>query len=361
MSPSVQALPFARFLAARRARAVAAIAGPAVVLLLAALLAVGSGALPISSHATIRALYSGVFGRASALEGDEAIVWNLRLPRVLMAALVGASLGCSGGALQGLFRNPLVDPYLLGIAGGATFGATLAMSIGGRLAQPFAEALFAPGGASVLVPLYAFLGSIGAVTLTLLLARAGTKSRATSLLLAGIVVGSILVASTQCLMMRDSDRLHALVSWTLGNLAMTSWADLRWAFPYAVSGMVVLYALARGLDSLQLGEETARTLGVRTRTLRVGVIVGASLATAAAVAFVGAIGFVGLVAPHAMRRIGTPQHRVLLPASALAGAALLVLADLAARTVVRPAELPVGVVTTLLGGPFFLWLLRRRS
>jgi iron complex transport system permease protein len=141
---------------------------------------------------------------------------------------------------------------------------------------------------------------------------------------------------------------------------MASWADLRWAFPYAAAGMVVLYGLARGLDALQLGEDTARTLGVRTRALRIGVIIGASLATSAAVAFVGAIGFVGLVAPHAMRRLGIPHHRVLLPASAIAGAALLVLADLAARTVVRPAELPVGVVTTLLGGPFFLWLLRRQ-
>ena len=162
-------------------------------------------------------------------------------------------------------------------------------------------------------------------------------------------------------MLRDADRLRAVFAWSLGNLALSNWGDLGRALPYALAGIGLLSLLARGLDALQLGEDTARTLGVNARWLRIGVVVGASLATAAAVAFVGIIGFVGLVAPHVMRRLGTPGHRVLIPASALGGGALLVLADLGARTLVRPAELPVGVITTLIGGPFFIWVLRRQS
>jgi iron complex transport system permease protein len=161
-------------------------------------------------------------------------------------------------------------------------------------------------------------------------------------------------------MLRDADRMRAVISWTLGSFSWASWSDIAAAGPYALAGLAALLLLARGIDALQLGEDTARTLAPRLGWLRLGVIAAASLATAAGVAFVGVIGFVGLVAPHVMRRLGTPDHRTLIPASALAGAVLLVLADLAARTLTRPAELPVGVITTLLGGPFFLWLLRRR-
>jgi iron complex transport system permease protein len=347
--------------AGRRARAVGALVCSGLVLFFAVVLSAGSGALSISPHATLAALAAGVQGRASGLDGAQAIVWNLRFPRVLMAALVGAGLGTSGAAMQGLFRNPLADPYLLGVASGASFGATLALSVGGRLAQAFTETPFAPGGTSALVPLLAFFGAVGAVVLTLALSGVGDRAKTTSLLLAGVAVGGVLVSLTTYLMLRDADRLRAVFSWTLGNLALSSWADLRGALPYEIIGMGMLYALARGLDALQLGEDTARTLGVGARSLRISVIVGASLATAGAVAFVGIIGFVGLVAPHIMRRMGTPGHRVLLPASALGGAVLLVLADLGARTIIRPAELPVGVITTLVGGPFFLWLLRRES
>jgi cobalamin transport system permease protein len=345
--------------ASRRRRAAAAVGGAGLVLAGAVVLSAASGALPIPLRATLAALAAGVRGHAATLHGAEAIVWNLRFPRVLMAALVGASLGTSGAAMQGLFRNPLADPYLLGVASGAAFGATLALSLGGGLAEAFTSAPFAPGGASGLVPLFASLGAAGAVLCTLLLSRAGGRSKTTALLLAGVVVGGVLVSLTTCLLLRDADRLRAAFSFTMGNFALSSWGDLGRALPYAATGMGVLYALARGLDALALGEDSARTLGVSVRAVRVGVIVGASLATGAAVAFVGIVGFVGLVAPHVMRRLGTPTHRVLLPASALGGAALLVFADLGARTLIRPAELPVGIVTTLAGGPFFLWLLRR--
>jgi iron complex transport system permease protein len=161
------------------------------------------------------------------------------------------------------------------------------------------------------------------------------------------------------LMLRDADRIRAVFAWTLGNLSFADWQALETVFPYAALGLAILFALARPLDGLQLGDDTARTLRIRVRRVRLGIILGASLATAASVAFVGLVGFVGLIAPHVMRRICTPLHRPLFVASSLGGAALLVLADLLARTLTRPAELPVGVVTTLLGGPFFLWLLRR--
>ncbi len=346
----------------RNARTLVAIPGSALLLACAIVLSVGSGALPISLHATLVALSAGVRGHASELEGAGAIVWSLRVPRVLLAALAGASLGSSGAAMQGLFRNPLADPYLLGVASGASFGAVLALTLGGRLSEAFAEVPFVPGLTSGLVPLFAFFGALGAVLAALALSGGGRgRSAANSLLLGGVVVGSVLASLTTVLMLRDADRLRAVFSFTLGNLELASWAELAHVAPYAALGMTILYALARGLDALQLGEDTARTLGVRAGALRVGVILGASLATAAAVAFVGTIGFVGLVAPHVMRRVGTPRHRVLLPASALGGGAFLVLADLGARTLIRPAELPVGVVTTLVGGPFFLWLLRRES
>jgi iron complex transport system permease protein len=329
-------------------------------LVVAMIVSAGLGALPVTVWTTLEALWGGLRGQTAAFDSVHAIVWNLRLPRVFMAALVGASLGCSGAAMQGLFRNPLADPYLLGVASGASFGATLALAASGQLAQAFSDAPWTPGSGSSLLPLFAFLGAVGAVLITLALARAGAQTKASSILLAGIVVGSVLTSLTTYLMMRDADRLRAAFSWALGNLAASSWLGVGRAMPYAVFGMASLCALARGLDALQLGEDTARSLGVDTRRVRFGVIVGASLSTAAAVSFVGIIGFVGLAAPHIMRHLGLVRHRALLPGSALAGATLLVLADLGARVLVRPAELPVGIVTTLVGGPFFLWLLRRR-
>lgn len=332
-------------------------------LLLAAALLVSAmnGTLAIPLTTTLHAIVVALSGKAADLDAIGSVVCNLRLPRVLMAALVGASLGGSGAAMQGLFRNPLADPYLLGIASGASFGATLALTLSGHLPAAFSDGALDLGAASRFVPLAAALGAAFALLATLALSRANAnRGETTALLLAGTVVGSVLISLSTFLMLRDADRLRAVFAWTLGNLASASWANLGRALPYAGSGLLLLFALARGLDALQLGEDTARTLGVNPPRLRLGVIFGASLATAACVSFAGVIGFVGLVAPHVMRRLGGPGHRVLLPASCLAGAALLVLADLGGRMLVRPAELPVGIVTTLLGGPVFLWLLRQR-
>ncbi len=352
-----------RFTAARsgrRTRGALAVIGSFTALFCAMLFSAGNGALHISWSATLDAAVAGLRGGVANLTGSEAIVCYLRLPRVLMAALVGTSLGMSGAAMQGLFRNSLADPYLLGVASGASLGATIALSLAGHLAPAFVQAPFASEGTASMVPPFAFAGALAGVLCTVALAR-GARAKSSSVLLAGVVVGSVLTSLTTYLMLRDADRLRAVFAWTLGNLSFASWSDLLHASPYAACGIALLYATARGLDALQLGEDTASTLGVPVQRVQVGVIVGASLATAAAVSFAGVIGFVGLVAPHVMRRLGAPTHRVLLPASAAAGGTLLVLADLGARTFIRPAELPVGIVTTLVGGPFFLWLLRRET
>jgi iron complex transport system permease protein len=345
----------------RDGRRALALGGAALVLTVGLLVSTASGALDIDASTTLAAVGAGLRGRAGELTGLAAIVWTLRVPRALMAALVGACLGGSGAAMQGIFVNPLADPYLLGIASGASLGATVALTAGGRLAAEFSDEPFVHGAPLGLVPAAAFVGALAAVALTVALARRRGTTDATTLLLAGVVVGSVCIALTTYLMLRDADRVRAVLSWTLGSLSWSRWSDVRAISPYAAIGLGALLAMARALDAIQLGEDTARTLAPRLGWLRLGVIAAGSLAAAAAVAFVGVIGFVGLVAPHVMRRLGTPDHRTLLPASALAGAALLVLADLAARTVHRPNELPVGVVTTLLGGPFFLWLLRRSS
>jgi iron complex transport system permease protein len=332
--------------------------GAFVALVVVVVFSASTGTLPISVSTTLSAVSKGLTGSGRSLEGLEGIVWNLRIPRVLTGVMVGAALGASGAGMQGLFRNSLADPYLLGVASGASLGATLAWLALGRLGPAFAEAPFSLATTSNWVPLSAFVGALAAVGATLALSGFRARSRSATLL-AGIVVGSVLTSLSTFLLLRDADRIRAVFSWTLGNLSFADWQGLGMVVPYAAAGVTVLGLLGRELDALQLGDDTARTLGVRVRRVQLGVIAGASLATAASVAFVGCVGFVGLVAPHVMRRIGVPLHRTLIVTSSLAGAVLLVLSDLLARTLTRPAELPVGVVTTLLGGPFFLWLLRR--
>jgi iron complex transport system permease protein len=326
-------------------------------LLFLLLLAVTNGTLEITPAQTWNAILGGLSG--ASLEGLEAIVWNLRLPRVAFAILVGAALAVSGVAMQGVFQNPLADPYLVGVASGAAFGATIAIFITSSAAPAFAPALFtARAAGSGLVPIFAFLGAMLAVSLTVLLSSSA-KSNRNALILSGVVIGSMITAITTYIQLFDADRLRAVFSWTLGNLALAGWSEVLVVLPIALLGLGLLLFLAKPLDALQLGEDTAQTLGIRVFWLKIAVIIAASLMTAAAVSFAGIIGFVGLVAPHIMRRLCGAAHRPLIIASALAGSSLLLLSDLGARTLIRPQELPVGIVTTLLGGPFFLWLMRR--
>lgn len=317
----------------------------------AVVLGVAVGAVSLPLEHVLAALADALRGA-----GMDPIVVQIRLPRVLMAVLVGAALGAAGAVYQGLFRNPLADPYLMGAASGAAFGATLALSLTGSLAGAYAQ--WISEQSSELVPLFAFAGALGAVALAVVLA--GGVARRYNLILAGVVVGSVLIGLTTYLMMRDADRVRAVFSYTLGNLAFSGWGDVRRLGVYLAVVLLPLFAFGRALNAMQLGDAVAQTLGLALGRLKLLLILLSTLATAAAVAQVGIIGFVGLIVPHTMRRFAGEDYRALLPASALGGAVLLVLADLAARVLVRPAELPVGVVTTLLGGPFFLYLLRRQ-
>ncbi len=279
-----------------------------------------------------------------------AIIWEVRLPRVLLAGLVGATLAYSGATYQGVFRNPLAEPYLLGVASGAGLGATIV------IISPLAFTL----GPLSLVPAAAFAGALVAVALTYLLARVGPVVPVTTLILAGVAVGSIASAAISYLMLTNSDRTLPVLSWLLGGFNTASWDRVWLLLPYAAIGALALLPFGRALNVLQLSEEQARQVGVNVEAVKLSLLVVASLATAAAVAVSGIIGFVGLVVPHVTRLIWGPDYRRLLPLSAVLGASFLILADLLARTAAPPHEIPVGIITAFVGAPFFLYLLRRQ-
>ncbi len=281
----------------------------------------------------------------------DTIVWQIRLPRVALAALVGAALALAGAGFQGVFRNPLADPYLLGAASGAGFAASLVMVAGGTLGLM--------GNFSV--PLAAFVGASATVLVVVSLARRGWTLPVVPMVLAGVVVGSCLAAGTSFVLLAAREQAAGILTWLLGSLAFASWERVGSVLPLVLVAAVALLSAARALDVLQLGESAAAQLGVPVEALKLTVVAAGTLATAAAVSVAGVIGFVGLVVPHAVRLALGPDHRRLVPIAALWGAGFMVLADLVARTVIAPAELPVGVVTALVGAPFFLMLLRRGS
>lgn len=315
-------------------------------------LALAQGSVAVDFGAVLQALLAGPSG-----ESTDPVVWQIRLPRVLVAALVGAALGASGAVFQGVFRNPLADPYLLGAAAGAGLGIALVLTLGLGLSSSGAGPWAAVSGQ--LRPLAAFIGGLAAVLAAVVLA--GGVARIHDLILAGVVVSAVCASLTTWLMLQDADRVRAVFSFSLGSLALTDWPAVLRLTGYLVLGLVPVLLLARALDAMLLGDAVGRSMGLPLGTLRGAMLAAATMMTATAVAEVGVIGFVGLIVPHTMRLLVGGRHLRLLPASALGGAVLLVLADLVARTAVRPAELPVGVVTTLLGGPFFLYLLRRRG
>jgi len=288
---------------------------------------------------------------------DAAVLGVIRAPRVLMAALVGAGLGAAGAAMQGLFRNPLADPGLIGVSAGAALAAVAAIVLGGSVFGAAAGLL-----GLWLLPLAAFVGGLAAA---LLMARLGTIGGVTSvatLLLAGVAVNALAGALTGVLIfMADDRQVRDITFWTLGSLAGSRWAHLPVVLALVGLPTLLLCALARPLNALLLGEAEAFHLGVRVEAVKRLAVVLAAVAVAAGVAFTGLIGFVGLVVPHLVRLGFGSDHRLVLPGAALLGGALLVVADLVARSLAAPAELPVGVVTALLGAPFFLWLLRRRG
>ncbi|HEX6601080.1 MAG TPA: iron ABC transporter permease [Solirubrobacterales bacterium] len=306
-----------------------------ILALLAALLAglaVGPAGIPLGAL---------LEGKLSPLQ--EAVLWELRAPRVLLGALVGATLATAGGAYQAVFRNPLADPYLLGAAAGAGLGATIAIVYAG----------FVP------VPLAAFAGATGAVTGAYLLGRSVGDGRGTAtLILAGVAMAAFLTALQTLLLQQNTENVRAIYSWLLGRLSTSGWHEVGLVAPYAAVSVAVVLAYRRLLDVLRVGDQEAVALGVRVGRLRLLVIGAATLGTAAAVAASGLIGFVGIIIAHAVRLLAGSSFRVVLPLSMLFGAAFLVLADLVARTLLSPAELPIGVVTACIGAPFFVLVLR---
>jgi iron complex transport system permease protein len=319
---------------------------------IAGLVAVLLAALAIGSVAIAPDDLLGAVGRglAGRLDGArDAIVWQVRIPRVLTAAATGAALALAGAAYQAVFRNPLADPYLLGAASGAGFGATLALVYGAAL----------PWLGRLGVGPAAFLAALATVVAVVALARRGGRLPMVALILAGVVLGSSLSAATSFVMLADRERTAGVLSWLLGSFAFAGWRDVAVLAGCLAAAVPAAVAARRAFDLLQLGETSARQLGLAVEPFKWLVVVGATLLTAAAVAVAGVIGFVGLIVPHAVRLAVGPEHRELVPLAPLWGAAFLVLADLLARTVIAPAELPVGIVTALVGGPFFLVLLRR--
>lgn len=277
-----------------------------------------------------------------------AVIWYIRLPRMLVGVLVGAALGISGAVMQGIFSNPLADPGLIGISSGAATGAVLSIALGTATSSMF------------MMPAFAFCGSICAVFLTVFLAMRNGKIPVMTLLLAGVAVGMLLGALTSgILTFMNEQKLQQYLFWMVGGLDYRRWEHVYLAVSPVVCGICIMLLLARHLNILVLGETEAKAVGMSVTKFRMGLLFVAAMTTATSVCVSGNIGFVGLVIPHMMRMLFGPDHRVLLPASALGGAAFLVLCDSLGRVIMPPAEVRVGIMTALLGTPYFLYLLRR--
>ena len=311
---------------------------------------------PLGVAAELLDLLPGVNVHSGLSPTEAAIVTQLRLPRVVLGLLVGATLALAGGTYQGVFRNPLADPYLLGVAGGAGLGATAAIALAHAAGSDSAlDAVRTP----VAVPAAAFVGALAAVALTYALGASGTRYRTpATLILAGVAVTSFLTAGQSFLQQRYVETIREVYSWIMGRLTVGGWHDVLLLLPYTVVTAVVILAYRRQLDVLSVGDEEAASLGAHPQRTRIVLIVAASLGTAAAVSVSGLIAFVGIIVPHTVRLLFGGSYRVVLPLSMLFGGAFLALADLAARTLMAPNEIPIGVVTAFFGAPFFIVVLR---
>lgn len=320
------------------------------VVALVSLAAAGIGAYDISPAEVMGSVLHRIgldIGPVPAGLGDD-ILWEIRFPRVALALLVGASLGAAGATMQGSFSNPLAEPGVIGVSAGAAVGAVAQIALGLTFGGTWAVVLFA------------FMGGFLTVLLVYLAARSNGRTEVVTLVLTGIAVNALAGAIIGLLTFYSNDaELRSITFWTLGSMAQATWAKVGVIAPITLAGIGLAWASARQLDLLSLGERPARHLGVDVEALRIRSLIAVALLTASAVAVAGIISFVGLVIPHVMRMLGGPGHRLLLPASALAGAGILVGADLAARTIADPSEVPLGVLTALIGAPFFLWQLRR--
>ncbi|MCL5736667.1 MAG: iron ABC transporter permease [Actinobacteria bacterium] len=330
-----------------------AMAALVAALIAAVITAAVVGAAGLSLGEAFRALIA-LFAHGPDATGDfpdwaPALLLNLRLPRIVLALIAGAALSTSGAAFQGVFRNPLAEPYLLGVSAGAALGATIAI-------------IWKPIGSLGVytLPILAFVGAVLAAFLVYRLATFSGRTGSAALLLAGVAVGSTLTAITSFLMVATERDLHTVVVWLMGGVTTATWMKVYITLPIVGAGFLYMFLMSRRMNLLLMGEERARELGVDGQRTRRHLMVVASLTTAAAVAFTGLVGFIGLMVPHIMRLVVGPDHRRLLPATALFGAFLLLMADTIARTALAPAEIPVGIITAAAGGPFFLYLLRSR-
>ena len=313
-------------------------------------LSVGPFSIPISH---VFGIVLSAFGMdvSNFSQTERLVLEQLRLPRIVEGALVGAALGLAGATLQGLFRNPMADPGIIGVSAGGSLGAVVAIAFG-------LDGLFL-----LALPSCAFIGAIAAMGLVYLIAFAGARFSVATLLLGGVAVGSFLNATISgiIVLVPHNDALREIIFWLAGGLDGSTWAHVQVSAPLILGGTLLILVTARDLNLLMLGDEDARSMGVRVGPTRTLLIVCASLVTGVAVAFSGTIAFVGLVVPHMLRLMFGPDHRLLLPMSALGGAILLVVADTLARTVIQPAEMRVGIITALIGAPFFVFLLIRHK
>ncbi|MBK7317743.1 MAG: iron ABC transporter permease [Anaerolineales bacterium] len=313
-------------------------------LLAALLLSLAVGSVFISPEELWR-----VISGTTTNETFRTILFDIRLPRTVLIALVGAALAGSGAAYQGLFRNPLADPYLIGVASGAGLGAVLAMSV----KWPYTTL------GLMAVPLAAFLASLLTVYLVYIFANVGGTVPTTSLILAGVAFSSFATSLTSFLMLKSNSELRRAIGWLLGGVSLAGWDVILALIPYLLIGLTTLILNGYALNLLQFGDDQAHQMGLNVRRAKLIIIVAASLVTAAAVSFAGIIGFVGLIVPHVVRIWWGVDYRRILPLSVIGGAGTLLLADVLARVILAPQELPLGIVTALAGAPFFLWVLRR--
>jgi len=341
------------FLSGRRLRIYSLLGlAAALVVVIAVATSIGSVKIPLST--TFRILLDRlplVDIHQTWPSSIATIILEIRLPRVILAGLVGAALSIAGATYQGLFRNPLADPYLIGVAQGASVGAIIGFLL------PTAWNIAGFG----LIPLLAFIGAILATVVVYLLARVGKTLPVTTLILSGVALSALLSSIASYLIISSGNKMHGIIFWLMGSFSMSRWSEVGIVLPYVAVGTAVIIVFARLLNVMQLDEEQAQQLGVNVERYKILLLAAATLITAASVSFVGTIGFVGIIIPHAVRLVWGADHRFLLPLAVLTGAIFMILTDLISRTVLAPTEIPIGVITAVCGAPFFLYLLRRRK
>lgn len=326
-----------------------------IFLILSIIISITLGAVKIPVIDTVKIILSRIGFLSSKIdvtgikESNIFIVLNIRLPRILLAGLVGAILSLVGTSYQAIFKNPMADPFVMGVSSGAAFGATIGIVLG------LNKGVFGFGFTSVL----AFIGALITTVIVYNLARTGNKISTTSILLAGIVMSSLLSAGISLMMIFNHNELESIVSWTMGSFNGASWKQIYVIIIPTILGLVFLSSLAREMNAIVMGEEDAQNIGVNVELVKKLILITASLLAACAVSVSGIIGFVGLIVPHLFRLLFSSDHRVLLPVSVIGGAAFLIICDTLARTVVPSMEIPVGIITSVFGGPFFLYLLKK--